>query len=85
MVFFNISKEYLTTASNINLIFILLLLFLMDKIIYNKLFLKYYINSPNFLKRNKDMLIVGITSAVIGTVLGGLIVYLLTKQNAPHP
>lgn len=76
--FIKINDKF-SIAIIVPLLFILLL-YLLDKMIcYNIIFLKYYKDSPDFFKRNRDNIIVGIICAIIGTVIGGLLIYIITK------
>jgi hypothetical protein len=61
-------------------------LFSLSNFIYNSIHLKYSWEEPNFFKRNKDRIIVGILCAIVGSV-GTLILSFIIKKlsNAPNP
>jgi threonine/homoserine/homoserine lactone efflux protein len=45
----------------------------------NIICLQYLKDRPSFLNKNKDNIIVNLLCALLGTVIGGLIIYLITK------
>lgn len=56
-------------------------------LITNSIYLKYSYEKPSFYRRNKDNIIAGAICAIFGTVIGGLIVYFITKNisSLPNP
>jgi hypothetical protein len=80
------NKEYLEIYLSIILLLTLFLLSL-SNFIYNSIYLKYSWEKPNFYKRNKDNIIVGSICAILGTVIGGLLIYFINKKFwcSPNP
>ncbi len=76
---FIIITDKLLIAIIIPLLLIYSLNIIDKKICNNNIFIKCYKDSPSFIKRNKDNLIVGIICTIIGGVIGGLLIYIITR------
>lgn len=76
-----IDKAILITIYLLFVLIIVLALFpISNAVCYNIIYLKSYKDSPSFMKRNKDKIIVGIIVAFIASLMTALISHFITTK-----